>query len=763
MPDDPVKFEDEVRRIARSKWPDDQYSGSAMIDKREVDGVFYTEDVIHIVECTTSTRKEKAQYDIQKLFDLWKKYSTQTRIVKCWFITLNEPTAQQRDVSKPFFKEKPGFKLQILSFEQFQSSLINVAEYIDLRSKYRFGSMSEEAISDKKFLYIPFDIVDKTSRRSTDLETIQEMLLKGHRITLLGDYGAGKSTTMRELFMKLSNPKIRTTNYQFPILLNLRDHFGQTDPAEALTRHATKIGFNPINLIRAWRAGYALIMLDGFDELAISGWQGQPEKLKRLRKDSMELLRNFVDDTPSNRGLILSGRMNYFDNDFEMYSALGLPISGENVTCLMIRDFTDDQVRNYLKSNGLSDEIPSWFPTRPLLLSSLMKRGLSQDVLNKQNDPATGWDILLEEICAREAKAASNADGHDIRLLIERLASKARRQADGLGPILPDEIITTFKEVFSFSPDDRASILIQRLPGLGIADPDNENGGRYFVDTSLADAARSGDVSRYMFTPYDEIPNMHSKEWQETLGDIGLDIARLKLENGAINGGKMSQALKQSVKRHASPVLAFDIFKLMMLMGFDYTDPEWVEIRGVVIDELEFHSSDPVMSKITFVECIVRNIILSSNIDVSRIPRFRDTEFSSVEGRISEKDLPDGIFQNCTYIQFLGTAKTNDGVMELDKLPLPCRVLLVVLRKLYNQKGSGRQEAALYRGLDAKSKEFVEGILRILKQENLVFETKSRPNNIVYIPVRSQTPRVQSILSAPSDSQDRVMLLAAKL
>ena len=55
------QFEDEVRRIARELWPDREFSGATKFDGREVDGVFETEDCIHIVEATTSRRKQKAE------------------------------------------------------------------------------------------------------------------------------------------------------------------------------------------------------------------------------------------------------------------------------------------------------------------------------------------------------------------------------------------------------------------------------------------------------------------------------------------------------------------------------------------------------------------------------------------------------------------------------------------------------------------------------------------------------------------------------
>lgn len=98
------QFEDEVRRIARALWPSAEFSGAAIMEGKEIDGVFETEDVIHIVEATTSRRKEKAQQDTTKLSKLINvhKGKSGTRAVRGWFITRDEPTADQRKVAEKY-------------------------------------------------------------------------------------------------------------------------------------------------------------------------------------------------------------------------------------------------------------------------------------------------------------------------------------------------------------------------------------------------------------------------------------------------------------------------------------------------------------------------------------------------------------------------------------------------------------------------------------------------------------------------------------
>ena len=62
-----LDFENEIRRVARLLWPAAQYDGAANRDGRERDGIFETEEFIHVIECTVSRAKKKAQDDFAKL------------------------------------------------------------------------------------------------------------------------------------------------------------------------------------------------------------------------------------------------------------------------------------------------------------------------------------------------------------------------------------------------------------------------------------------------------------------------------------------------------------------------------------------------------------------------------------------------------------------------------------------------------------------------------------------------------------------------
>jgi hypothetical protein len=79
-------FENEARRIARQLWPEAQYDGARVIDGRERDGIFETEECIHLLEATVSRSRDKALEDAKKLTTLANKVQAKNgrKAVKCW-------------------------------------------------------------------------------------------------------------------------------------------------------------------------------------------------------------------------------------------------------------------------------------------------------------------------------------------------------------------------------------------------------------------------------------------------------------------------------------------------------------------------------------------------------------------------------------------------------------------------------------------------------------------------------------------------------
>lgn len=747
-------FENSVRETARHLWPQAAFSGSTKHDGRERDGVFVTEEMVHLIESTTSRRKDKAEQDTKKLASLSKTMQAEYPMkgVKGYFITRDEPTAEQREAVRRFGK---GLVVS-LAYAQFRRQMIDAASYLECRMDYPFGSMFDEDTESRT------DTSDLISPQfTTDLgetlhvSSILRMLENGRSFVLVGDYGAGKSTALREVFVALrSRYFLANQTGRFPLHLNLRDHHGQANPAEALERHARNIGFqSPTHLVRAWHAGYLTLILDGFDEFATVGWSGQAKRLRDIRYTSMELIRNFMRG-PADTGIMIAGRQHYFDSDSELTRSLGLR---QDTTRLHISDFNDGQIREFLTKKGWREGIPTWLPSRPLLLGYLFSRGMLDQVMTVDHgsSPAAGWDVFLELTAHREAEIEAGIDGLAVRQIVESLATKARSKTDGMSSLSQDDILGSFQSVCGFIPDDRGLLLLQRLPGLGASSSDD--GSRDFIDEDLVDAARAGDIYRYVEDPFTfQLEN--PTNWNATLGQLGTELASLRCFDKGFGMGKLRTAIQQAGKDPDQGALCIDLLQLSKEMGFGFSVRP-ITIRNVMIHDASFGDDSLDFSPISFQDCLFQRLEISASANSNLLPSFSECYFGILDGRISRTDLPENTFDNkCVFDSFGDSSKNTAAILALP-LSTGAKVLLTVLKKLYLQPGAGRKQSALFRGLDHRSRALVPDVLQLLIREGLTVRSTAGEES-VWLPIRDKGVRVRRLVSSPLGSNDRLIQLA---
>lgn len=748
------EFEAEVLAIARAMWPEAASSGPVIRGGRERDGEFRTKEATYLIECTVERTKAKAEHDIEKLQKRLRylRKGDPTGLYKAYFITEREPTADQRGIA-----EKAQEPLEALSFREFRKRLVDADRYLTARSDYAFGSMRDPRTADYRlshsYVGLEFQSHDGESDRFEDL--LAEVRGSG-RLVLLGDYGAGKSTTLSELFRQLKKDFVRQKHSRFPVVLNLRDHHAQTDPAEALERHARTIGYgSAADLVRAWRAGYLDLLLDGFDEIAVVGWAGAGRELKNLRFRSMELIRRFVNETPSRSAVVIAGRAHYFDNHGEARRALG---AGPGFKYRTVSELRGDAIRDFLDAIGWNREVPYWVPTRPLLLGYLAAHGILSDVVDEGDlSPASGWDTLLTKISEREALLEGGVDPDAIRRLIEEVAILARSANDGLGQIAPREIVDAFVRVCGYEPDDRGAVLLQRLPGLGAHQ--TEDGARVFVDRDFANAAAGSATAYYVSSPY--TVGWDSSEWQYALSPLGLEVAALRLSTLSLGEGQVTAAIEAAIRKGGRDVLTAD---LVSLMGSeDYAIPRDILIQHVWILEMPFYLFDGDLGRVTLRNCVVGELEIPSGPNRKHLPRFESCEIATINGCSREAALPDHRFIDCSIAEFEPEAKTTDALMELG-IPVPVRVGLTILKKLFRQSGAGRREGSLYRGLDQEAQRFVPSVLDVLRRYDFVVPTK-QGSNTVWLPTKlgGAGQRAQRLLDDPQGSKDPVLTPLRKL
>lgn len=369
-------FENAVRATARMLWNEAALGGSTNFDGRERDGYFETRDTVHIVEATTSTRKQKVVDDGKKTHEAVIKIRRNTdKFAQGWLITKNEPTADQRDA----VKEKYSSTTQIMSFDQFRSRLFDGNQYLTQRSKYRFGSIldfSDNSVFVPENEYVDVDFLNESRTKTIPHTDVISSDYTRKLFLVLGEYGSGKSMSLRAAFISRRSDYFSGKRIRCPIYLNLRDHVGQTSPIEALERHARAIGYaGPANdLVRAWRAGFVDLFLDGFDEMATAGWGGSIHKVRSHRYAGMALVRQFLSESQESADIYLAGRENYFDSASEMKSALGISTKFHVVRTA---EFSSSELSRFLVKKHFTGPSRSGFPRGRYLSVTFFRRSLS--------------------------------------------------------------------------------------------------------------------------------------------------------------------------------------------------------------------------------------------------------------------------------------------------------------------------------------------------------------------------------------------------
>lgn len=508
-------------------------------------------------------------------------------------------------------------------------------------------------------------------------------------------------------------------------------------------------------MVRAWRAGWVYLLLDGFDEITTLTIQGAWRRLRDNRYRAMEPVRRLVAAHPQDAGLVVAGRAHFFSSPNERQPALGLDASA---LTLSLSEFGDMEIDAYLKACGLAGRaVPAWLPSRPLLIAYLAATGLLGDVVGEWAAglaPSAGWNLLLDRIALREATIEAGIDGPTVRRILERLATKARVSQDGLGPLGADDIIEAFREICGYPPDDRGMLLLQRLPGLGVDQAETDS--RRFVDTDFAEACRAGEIVAFAQNPYDLAGVPPSFECDA--GSLGIGVAALRMRAAGLVSGHVNAALERSTSI-GNDHLTADLVLAALDAGLEISPS--IYVKGILIGEVNFAASLPTAAHVLFQDCFFGVVGIDPDAEPSTLPRFSRCFIALVDGRASEADLPAGVFDGCDIESYGAGAGTTDAVLGLP-VAMGVRVLITVIKKLFERRGRGRRENALYRGLDHRARQFVPDVLQLIRAHGLAFPCRMG-NDTVWLPDRASQPRAGRIVASPTSKDDPLVVAAANL
>jgi hypothetical protein len=767
---DPKLFEAEVRNVARALWRPIGYSGALTIDGRERDGVFFTEDVIHIVECTTSKKQQNVIENLSKTKKLIERLSIEypSFAVKGWYITLNDATGEQAQVISRY-----RGVINCLSYDEFRAKLINAREYLECRKNYYFGSvrsLSDGSDSVPRADYVPAILLDQIRDRNVTFKNfIKNIKVNNETIFILGDYGSGKSMTLREIYFTMEMDFLRKSTSKFPVYINLRDHSEQDDPDEALRRHATKFGFSrPDHLVRAWRAGYIFLILDGFDELVPRVNVRKVSAIRDVRYNSVTLVRRFIRESPKGMSIIVAGRTHFFDSIEELEAAL--KPKGSSLEVYSVNDFNEEQVDAFLQKMKVSRSVPRWLPTRPLLVGYLAARQVLEKLSDiEQEDLAIGWDELLGAICEREADQIEiGLFPDELRRIIERIASISRKKALVTGPVTPSDLRQAFREVCNAEAEDRTLQALLRLPGLGsgamlkgkVGAVEATSGGREFIDVDFANAAAAGDVAWFANDPYSETHKLLFDGIQHPLNAVGISVLSRKVSSHGKS--RLSVAARKAANDYRLDVFCSDLVRAISELRFN-CQGEGIIISNIIFDDVDLDCSHSDISNVTFRNCYFQNIIINAPANLRFMPFFDDCYFSMLNFNGDFSDLSEKRASGtCVFDNVISEQQTNSDILSLDILDGE-KAFLTILKKIFDQKGSGRRESAFYKGIPQVVVEYIPGAVKLLHSESAIYPVKTGGDEIVWHPVKGFIGEARSILKHAPYCENAIYLRAKKL
>ncbi|MEZ5881691.1 MAG: hypothetical protein R3D35_13645 [Nitratireductor sp.] len=681
-----------------------------------------------IVEATVNHRLEKVRGDIARLQLVKQKLLSDGVYADVHIVLEKEPTNFMQEGAK-------AAKISLMSFELFYRNWYDSSAYIAARGARPFGSAIRDGESGPDSRpYIPVVFDDRNGHRYT-LEELAARIKNGTRVVMTGDFGTGKSRAIQQLFSELAPTEAAANS---PVSIDLRTMWGTQSAEELIYRHYSTLQLASMKerAVEALHRGDLLLLLDGFDELAIQEWGSEPEAIAKSRARTMEPIRDILNRAPS--GALIAGRAHYFSSDVEMLAALGL-----NSNAIIVEtppEFSIEETKQFLHQAGFDGEIPVWLPRKPLIAEMYADFSKGELVATSAGRAAF-WESFIEALCSRDAKIRESYDPETIKNILRILSRTTRETQDGRGPITPTDVQRAFTSVVGQHPAQEATSMLQRLPGLGRVAAETDD--RQFVDDFIVEGLRGLDVANILTTFEGDI---NSNSWKHGAGDLGLEVIANRLNSSFT----LHDAVKriQSERGEIEGPLNCDIVGGILLSDINEVELHGSKIIGGYISTLDLSQKQVFGLHISQCEIGLLNIF-NSNFDDTLI---EDSIIEVLDG-VSGDEVPKWI-KNCE----IDTRSNLDTVARIRKTQLkPAEMILVtILRKTFFQPGSGRKEEALLRGLgEYGNAKLQDQVLGVLLSSGFLREAPGRSGKL-FIPERAKTSRASRMMSQLQQSNDDV-------
>jgi len=729
-----------VRIAAGSIWGKE--FKSTLVHGRQIDAYAILDEKRCVaIEVTEVKNINKIQDDLNKLIHVRNaNFSGGYVQTDCVCVTTYEPTLPMRSAGQTI-------NIDVISIEDFQARFLPFEEYSRARTMAPFGSAIDPDTGQKdntKYVLVSF-----ITQRGSEVTTadVSKEVAAGKLLVLTGEYGTGKRKCVEQVFNTVAADAWETL--RFPIAIDLRKAWGLKDRYEIIRRHLQDLNLasQADAFIKAYNAGMLVLLLDGFDELGVQLWSDDSSALKVMRYDALSGVRDLIANQKN--GILICGRDHYFDNNEELLAALGL--ASADVRLLRTKDeFSIEEITEFLKLNEKDIDIPQWLPRKPLTCEFFLR--VFKEVgtqFTDEIDLVQFWDLLINAVCEREARIHTSFNLDTIKRILIEVASVTRTKAGNVGPLSLSEIQAAFERVVGHAPIEQASVLLQRLPGLGRTAADSEE--RRFVDTYLLDGLRASDV---IFIIDRGDTRAAASTWVNPLSENGLLICGRKISS--LNLLEEALGFLKANAKAKNQTLLFDIVASLLVAGVNEIDFGGTYIDAGHASILDF--SQARTRNLHVENSIIENINIAGA-SVSNV-RLRQNAIGTLEGISSQDAIPDWLRENS--VDLFSSVATTSRIRAANLLPTQ-KVLVTVLRKTFFQKGSGRKEEALLRGLGKLVKSGdLDRIVGKLISEGLLTKQRGDSGDL-YVPVRSETRRAGDMLAELSLSQDSIWTFVSSL
>ena len=728
-----ANFEQRVREIASHLW------GLPCEPKRiggvNIDGVSVLDkEIYHLVEMTEERNLGKVREDIVKLQTAKNAAFANGVLARCFCVINGAPTQAMKEAGE-------AVNIRVLSIDEFTRLFFDFESYRVPRASAPFGSSINPitgAADDTE--YVPVRYLVEGRKSSASSADIAEMLRDGRNVVLLGEYGSGKSRCIREIFRLLSSSA--SENFCYPVAIDLRKSWGLHSSGELIRRHFEDLALDNLaqNAVKAFRVGSLALLLDGFDEVGTQLWSNDSSRLKLLRAKALEGVRDVVRNNKN--GTLVAGREHYFPSDEEMLSALGLS-RDETVIIRSKNEFSDTELLEYFQHRNLDVDVPDWLPRRPLICQTIgdLAKDEFANIFGESGDEIEFWNHFIRILCVRDANINLSYDPDTIFKIFTNLARLTRSKPANVGPISLSELQSAFEAATGAAPVEDASVMLQRLPGLGRVG--TESNDRQFVDIYILDGLRGKDVAACCNLEDADLAPVLATSWANALDDLGQRV--LAAEKLVTQKAKMNVAAKAAQSKNKT--FACDLISSLMRKGDGTADFGGLTVSNGNFLYVPLHERKISNLKIenSYLGELELPVLGCASVEVLDCIAHRVSGISSLSA------LP-------SWIQKLQADEVDSvaSVSRIRRIGLtPAQeILITIIRKTFFQKGAGRKEEALLRGLGkVGAKSLSNKILNILIREKLLTSFKGDEGN-VYAPVRQHAPRMQAILDELGNSKD---------